>query len=145
MTAMPNEMLPLTDAPTNEWAAVLRTAADDDAWREVRRAIETPSSDGFLATVEYFEDPALRGLTVKQVLALVPDEPQCSLLVVVDDAAVASPEMPLLCVGLRDERGRTVRVVAAELWGIENNLSIGNMDFGEFADAADKDGVFRGF
>ncbi|MFQ6198100.1 DUF6924 domain-containing protein [Streptomyces sp. NPDC000405] len=54
-------------------------------------------------------------------------------LLVVDDAAVASPGMPLPCVDLHEQRGRMVPVVAAELWGIENNLSIGNMDFEEFA------------
>ncbi|GAA2725940.1 MULTISPECIES: hypothetical protein [Streptomyces] len=29
------------------------------------------------------------------------------------------------------------------LWSIENNLSLSNMDFDEFVDAADEDGVFR--
>jgi hypothetical protein len=28
---------------------------------------------------------------------------------------------------------------------IENNLSIANMDFAEFADSVNEDGVFRGF
>jgi hypothetical protein len=28
--------------------------------------------------------------------------------------------------------------------GVENNLSLANMDFDEFADAVDADGVFRG-
>ncbi|MFK4804121.1 DUF6924 domain-containing protein [Streptomyces sp. MPA0124] len=46
---------------------------------------------------------------------------------------------------MRRERGRCVRVVAAELWSIENNLSEANMDFEEFAGAVDDDGVFRGF
>jgi hypothetical protein len=31
------------------------------------------------------------------------------------------------------------------LWSVENNLSIANMGFDEFADAVYKDGVFRGF
>jgi hypothetical protein len=31
------------------------------------------------------------------------------------------------------------------LWSIENNISLGNMDWEEFAEAADYDGVFRGF
>jgi hypothetical protein len=46
---------------------------------------------------------------------------------------------------LPDEPGRGFRVVPAELWGVENNLSIANMDFAEFAHHADPDGVFRGF
>jgi hypothetical protein len=31
------------------------------------------------------------------------------------------------------------------MWGVENNLSIANMVFAEFAGAVDEDGVFRGF
>jgi hypothetical protein len=31
------------------------------------------------------------------------------------------------------------------MWGVENNLSIANMDFEEFADAVGPDGIFRGF
>jgi hypothetical protein len=31
------------------------------------------------------------------------------------------------------------------MWGIENNLSIANMDFEAFAENADPDGIFRGF
>ncbi|WP_435839848.1 DUF6924 domain-containing protein [Streptomyces canus] len=38
-------------------------------------------------------------------------------------ATAASTERPLVVVDLRAERGRCVRVVAAELWSIENNLS----------------------
>ncbi|MFE2139083.1 DUF6924 domain-containing protein, partial [Streptomyces sp. NPDC059466] len=41
--------------------------------------------------------------------------------------------------------GLRPRVTAAELWGIENNLSLANMDFEEFTGAAGNDGVFRGF
>jgi hypothetical protein len=31
------------------------------------------------------------------------------------------------------------------MWSVENNLSIANMEFGEFAGNLDQDGVFRGF
>ncbi|WP_345579736.1 DUF6192 family protein [Nonomuraea rosea] len=55
------------------------------------------------------------------------------------------PEMPLLLVDLGVERGRQMRVIATELYSIEANLSIGNMDFAEFANAMDGDGIFRGF
>ncbi|MGF1568782.1 MAG: hypothetical protein ACFCVD_12050 [Nodosilinea sp.] len=44
-----------------------------------------------------------------------------------------------------DEPGRTFRVIPREMWGVENNLSISNMDYYEFADSTDADGVFRGF
>jgi hypothetical protein len=31
------------------------------------------------------------------------------------------------------------------MWSVENNLSISNMDFSDFADSADGDHIFRGF
>ena len=53
---------------------------------------------------------------------------------------------PLNCVvDLHAELGRPFRVIPPEMWGVENNLSIANMDFYEFADKAEPDGVFRGF
>lgn len=41
--------------------------------------------------------------------------------------------------------GRTFRCVTSEVASIECNLSIDNMDFSDFADNTDPDGVFRGF
>jgi hypothetical protein len=46
---------------------------------------------------------------------------------------------------LCNRRGRTFRAIPSQIQGIENNLSIANMDFYEFADWVDEDGVFRGF
>ncbi|WBC08931.1 hypothetical protein [Micromonospora sp. WMMA1947] len=54
------------------------------------------------------------------------------------------PDTPC-ALDLVHEPGRWFRVLPAEMWSVEDNLSIGNMDFFEFADAADPDGVFRGF
>jgi hypothetical protein len=31
------------------------------------------------------------------------------------------------------------------MWAVENNLSIANMDYDEFAAAVDEDGIFRDF
>jgi hypothetical protein len=38
-----------------------------------------------------------------------------------------------------------LRTIPSEMWGIENNLSISNMDFEDFSNVVDEDGVFRGF
>ena len=40
---------------------------------------------------------------------------------------------------------QTFRVIPSELWSVENNLSLANMDFEEFAGAAGAEGVFLGF
>ena len=43
------------------------------------------------------------------------------------------------------EPGRAFRAIPSEVEPIVANLAIANMDFSEFADYADEDGVFRGF
>lgn len=67
-----------------------------------------------------------------------------ALLVVADARTMLDAEMPLLCVD-PVATDRQFRVRPDELWGVENNISLANMDFSEFADAVDHDGVFRGF
>ena len=54
------------------------------------------------------------------------------------------PEHPILCVSAHDAEVATFRVVPEEIWAPENNLRIANLDFADFANAADAGGVFRG-
>ena len=53
-------------------------------------------------------------------------------------------DLPVLCLDASAPE-RTIRVIPSELWSVENNLSLANMDFEEFAAAAGTEGVFRGF
>jgi hypothetical protein len=64
---------------------------------------------------------------------------------IVDAVTVRSPEHPVLVVDLWREPGREFRAVPATVQATENNLSIANINFAEFADAVDEDGIFRGF
>ncbi|GAB3849114.1 hypothetical protein GCM10027610_071720 [Dactylosporangium cerinum] len=68
-----------------------------------------------------------------------------SFLFLVDSVTITHPEMPLLAVDLCYEPGRSFWVVPTEMWSVENNLSLFNMDFSDFANNVDPDGVFRGF
>jgi hypothetical protein len=116
--------------------------ADQDAWDAVLEAVATPSEEGFLANLWVVEDPAYREATVEQLTALAPE---WALLVLADRIALASPELPLLVVRVSpDENGR-LRVIPAELWSVENNISLANMDWRDFTSSAGEDGVFRGF
>ncbi|MFI9649356.1 DUF6924 domain-containing protein [Streptomyces sp. NPDC052040] len=135
---------------TDETLLVRTDFSDQAAWGALRTAIATPNEDDFLAHVHIVDDPAHRDLTAEQVVALAPA--RGSLMIVADTTALTAPEMPLLAVMPHDEEDAQpgeefseLRVIARELWSIENNLSIANMDWEEFADAADEDGVFRGF
>ncbi|GAA2398639.1 hypothetical protein GCM10010191_01740 [Actinomadura vinacea] len=94
------------------------------------------------------DDAAYRDVSVEQILTLIPDGYEASILVVVDKTAITSAEIPVLLIDLNElneEYGRTFRVIPGELPSIEVNLSLGNMDFFELADSVDDDGVFRGF
>lgn len=136
--------------PQNEDTLLIRTDfSDEEAWQALRAVVTTPGEeDGFLASLHIVDDPAYRDLTTEQVVALAPAEDD--LLVLADRKALSGPEMPLLAV-LRGEDGAAergfdeLRVIASELWSIENNISLANMEWEEFVDAADEDGVFRGF
>ena len=131
--------------PKTEQALVLRTElANDDAWARVRDAIREPAGE-FRAYVEFVEDPAFDGASVEELLQSAADGPYRSFLFVVDATALSDSEHPVLVIDLHASPGRTFRVIPAEMWSVENNLSIGNMDFEEFAESVDGDGVFRGF
>lgn len=135
----------MSTLPDTSYALVLRTDfSDDAAWDAVCRASTAPSPDGFSANVTFVSDPAFADLTAEQITAL-PRVAYRRFVFLVDHVTITHSEMPVLVVDLLHEPGRWFRVVPTEMWSVENNLSIANMDFFEFADHADTDGVFRGF
>jgi hypothetical protein len=95
--------------------------------------------------VAFVDEAAFDGLTPADLLSLAPADPEYACLFVVDDKTVAGADHPVLVVDLHGEAGASFRVSVAELWAVENNLTLANMDFEEFAEAVDSDGVFRGF
>jgi len=130
--------------PRSDQALVIRTDfSDDAAWNTVVAAIQQPV-EGFFAYVDFVDDAAFSGLTVEQLVALR-DDLSKSYAIVADAVTMSGVEHPLLIVDLIEELGRTFRAVPSAIQSIENNLSIANMDFWEFADNVDADGVFRGF
>lgn len=127
-------------------SVVVRTDfSDPERWRAAIAAMSTPSEpDGFLAYVTFVDDPAFADMAPDQVLGRTHGQNDC--LFVADRAALLDDQWPVLYLELHGpDRGRSFRVVASELWSVENNLSLSNMDFAEFADATDPDGVYRGF
>jgi hypothetical protein len=130
-------------------AIVIRTDFEDQpAWERICSVIRAPvreSDHTFYAFVDFVEERAYRNLSVAALLAALPRDYKHSFLFIVDRDVLASPDFPVLVVDLSEFRGRTFRAVATQVQGIENNLSIANMGFEEFAAATDEDGVFRGF
>jgi hypothetical protein len=133
--------------PRTKKTLALRTDFSDEAgWQSLCATIQDPqkSSDDFIAEVDFVSEQNFEGVAAEQLPSLVSDDSKpCALII--DKMAVSNPEHPILIVDLQDEPGRAFRAIASELWAVENNLSIGNMGFEEFAGAVGKDGIFRGF
>ncbi|MEO8575615.1 MAG: hypothetical protein ABI556_02895 [Gemmatimonadales bacterium] len=135
----------MKQVPDTPHAVVLRTDfSNADAWETIRSEIQQPV-DGFLANVDFIDDGEFAWVSKEQLLHLIPGKTGHTFIVVADETAIVEPEHPLLVVDLYTEPGREFRALPKEIQAIENNLSIGNMDFSEFADHVDGKGVFRGF
>jgi len=99
----------------------------------------------FRANVEFLDDAAYADISKDQLLELIPHDYNHSFIILVDQTASLQPDYPLLIVDLYERSGNEFRAVPSQIQAIENNLSIANMDFEEFADSVDEAGVFRGF
>ena len=138
------KQLPKTNCPL----VVRADFTSRQAWKTICRLIREPvpapvPGEVFYAYVEFLDDEEFGGLDADGLVARLGDYDR-SFLFMVDNAAVTDPEFPILVVELRGGR-RRFRAIPSTIQAIENNLSISNMDFFEFADAADQDGIFRGF
>src|SRR5436190_13043794 len=58
---------------------------------------------------------------------------------------IRTQDHSVLVISLYEGSGDQFRAVPSAVQAIENNLSIANMDFEEFAGAVDSSGIFRGF
>ena len=122
---------------------------DEEAWQSALQAAnavhgvdDVPRGGAGLQPVE---SPELAGLTAHQLVQL-PRAGYLSALAVADSRTMQ--DQTVLFVDLNEfngQVGRTFRAVPEQVEPITVNLGLGNADFFEFADAADPDGVFRGF
>lgn len=138
-------MKPLPDTPE---AVVLRTDFSDDAiWREICKASSAPSpGDGFLANLTFVDDRAFEAVAVAELLSAAAASRQYrTFMFVVDNVTIRDAVHSVLVIDLADQPGRTFRVIPSEMWSVENNLSLANLDFDDFASAVDADGIYRGF
>ena len=133
--------------PETENALVLRTDfSDQAAWEGICAAIQ--KSVGifrFRANVEFLDEPQYINITKDQLLNLIPRNYNHNFIIVVDETAISQPDHPLLIIDLYERSGNEFRAIPSQIQAIENNLSIANMDFEEFAESVDDNGIFRGF
>lgn len=134
----------MNQIPLIERTLALRTCfGDEAAWQTLCEAIQNPDEE-FHASVEFVNDREYSGVTAQDLPELVSEEAELAFAFIIDRRALDDPEHPILVVDLLDEPGRSFRVIREELWAVENNLSLANMEFDDFASAVDAEGVFRG-
>ncbi|MGW1341032.1 DUF6924 domain-containing protein [Kribbella sp. NPDC002412] len=134
--------------PRTDSSLLVRTDfASDTAWQHLSDEAQRENEDGFRAYIETVSDPAFDGADWQAIQAAVPvTDTGASVLFIADTVALGSAEHPILVVALGEGSSELpFRTLPSELWAIENNLNIANMDWQEFAAAVDEDGVFRGF
>ncbi|WP_193752707.1 ribonuclease E inhibitor RraB [Microbacterium testaceum] len=130
--------------PRTSDSLLVRTAATPaDEWINLVVAVRTENAHGFRAYVQIVDDARWYGATEDDVRSAIPDNDEgASVLFIADDITLTTEGSPVLVVDL--QKGRpSFRCVAADLWAVDNNLNIANVDWEDFADEADEQGVYR--
>lgn len=136
----------MDDTDANAATPVIRTDfTDEEAWKSIQKELAAKHLLGFSANVQFIDDPLYDGLSGQEALRSLPDPQAYGCVFVADSTAMSAAEHHVLVLDPYNPEGQTFRVIPSEAWGVENNLAIANMDYSEFAGAADPDGVFRGF
>ncbi|MET9633857.1 hypothetical protein ABZX92_41020 [Lentzea sp. NPDC006480] len=143
------------NASDGDGALLIRTDFDQQqVWDDLCELIRKYPAEGLLTDLLLIDDSCYEGATAEQLLNLVPDDAGYPYIAIADAVTAELAERPqdrsLLIVDSgylddEDEAGGTLRALVSEFPSIDANLSIANMEFGDYAEAADVDGVFRGF
>ena len=129
-----------------EQPVVVRTDfSDETGWLTLRDELLAESPEGWKANVNIVDDPGFDGCAADRVLGAVTEDYRFSFLGLVDAVAVGAGVHAVLVVDLLHEPGRSFCAAPGEVQSVENNLSLANMDFFEFAESVGPDDVFRGF
>ena len=130
------------DLPTGQGALLIRTDfAHPEQWQTLLTQTSTPTPDGVVANLLTVDHPRWQSASPADLAAAAPGE----LLILADTVALSSPDLPVLVLSTQDEQLEQLRVAASALASVENNLTLANMDWRDFTEATDPDGVFRGF
>ncbi|ORI21643.1 hypothetical protein [Rhodococcus sp. 1168] len=125
---------------------------DQGSWDDIVAAASKShtQSDGteVRATLTLIDDTSFESASPAEVISLL-QAPPPTYAFIADRQTFESSEMPILAIDIRNSGGSepmpAFRVMPAVLADVENNLSIANLDFADYQNAADSDGIFRGF
>lgn len=126
----------------------------DESWQHLIRLVETPSPEGFLSNVVLIDDHAYEGMTALDLRAQHKHTGEDASFIA-DMRTLTEPDSPILAVwtssfeydasDVCESQLRPFRVIPSQLWSVEANINIANMDWWDFLEAVGDDDVFRGF
>lgn len=132
--------------PSTQSSLLVRTAFDNEqAWADALSTVLSKNEDGFRAYVTVVDDIGWEGVDWEQVRQAAQASDEHVSVLFMEDSPALEPGHPVRVIDLSNETHQPFRCVTRELWGVENNLNIANMDWAEFAESTDDDGVFRDF
>ena len=132
--------------PSTEASLLVRTDfSDDPAWERTRAASLRENDDGFRAHLHVVDDASLREATWQDLAQAVRALERHAWVLFVADAAALSGEHPVQVVDVSRAARPPFRCVASELWAVDSNLNLANMEWEDFADNVESDGVYRGY
>jgi hypothetical protein len=139
----------LPTAPDLGLLLVRTDYSDDQAWNAALSAAtavyDTDDFERIGALLRPVESPALSNLTPEELVTLA-REGYLSQIAVADAQTMRDQTVLLVDFNERNgQAGRTFRSIPHEVEPIVANLSLANMDFAEFADKTNPDGIFCGF
>ena len=136
----------MTGLPSTEASLLVRTDFNDDvAWEATKAAALAENDDGFRAYVHVVDDATLGEATWQDLRrATRALEHRAAVLFIVDRAALAG-DHPIQVVDVSSDSRPPFRCVASELWGVDNNVNAATMDWEDYADNVESDGIYRGF
>ena len=131
--------------PKSDSSLLVRVSGGDHAgWVRLKAAVARENNDGFRAYVDLVDSAEWHGALFEQLRDAVPVNANgASVLFAADRTSLSSEELPVVVIDLVQGRPQ-FRCVASQLWAVENNLNISNMDWEEFSGSTDADGVYRG-
>lgn len=131
---------------------ILRTDfSNEPKWNQLCDLVKTPNREfGFEANIEFVNDPQLKSIKPEKITERLSKQylNDFDFFFVADKITLEKENFPILCVKISDESNfieGSFRVIPSEIWCVESNLRISNMDFEEFLNSVNSEGVFAGF
>jgi hypothetical protein len=132
--------------PAVDESLLVRTYFDDVARQENLEAALAENQNGFRVYVTVVDDEAFAGAPWEQLRYIAQASRQHAfVLFVIDREAMDDDTHPIQVVDLSGLERPPFRCAASQLWSVDNNLNLDNMEWEEFATSVDGARVYRGF